>query len=267
MTDKIKDILWMVGNRAVLFILVLAAGLLVAKILSVFLKKLLVKTKGERTAKTFIYSCLRVLLYAAAVLVALATVGVEITSIVTAAGIASVVVGLALQNTMANFVSGFILLASKPFTAGDWIEFDGYEGTVDSVNMFFTTIHTFDNRIVKIPNSRLTANDVVNCSAGGNRRVKLTFSVSYDDNLTKVKSVIYDVIAKNDRILTEPEPAVHIGEHLDSGVQVVVFVWGRAEDYYPIYFYMQENVKRAFDENGVTIPYPHVELVSEKEEF
>lgn len=263
MTQELQNTLWKIGTKGLTFVIALAVGLIAAKIISMILKKILVKTKGEKTAKTFVYSCLRVALYTVAVLAALIAIKVDVTSIITAAGLASVVVGLALQNTLANLVSGFILLASKPFTAGDWIEFDGYEGNVDSVNVFYTTIHTFDNKIVKIPNSRLTSNDVVNCSAGENRRVKLTFSVSYEDNLTKVKSVVFDVIAKNDRILTDPEPSVLVGEHLDSGVQIVALVWGKAPDYYAIYYYMLENVKRAFDDNGITIPYPHMEVVAQ----
>ncbi len=259
--DDLKNTLITIGSNALLFLLVLAAGIGAAKILTFALKKIFIRAKGEKTAKTFLLSCASVLLYTAAVLLALSVVGVDVTSIVTAAGVASVVAGLALQNTLSNLVSGFILLASKPFSAGDLIEFDGYEGYVESVNVFFTTLRQFDNKIVKIPNSRLTSNDVVNCSAGETRRVKATFTVSYDDNLTKVKSVIYGVIAKDRRILTSPEPSVLIGEHLDSGVRVIVLAWGKTEDYYGIYHGLQEAVKLAFDENGITIPYPHVEIV------
>ena len=246
--DDLKNTLITIGSNALLFLLVLAAGIGAAKILTFALKKIFIRAKGEKTAKTFLLSCASVLLYTAAVLLALSVVGVDVTSIVTAAGVASVVAGLALQNTLS-------------FSAGDLIEFDGYEGYVESVNVFFTTLRQFDNKIVKIPNSRLTSNDVVNCSAGETRRVKATFTVSYDDNLTKVKSVIYGVIAKDRRILTSPEPSVLIGEHLDSGVRVIVLAWGRTEDYYGIYHGLQEAVKLAFDENGITIPYPHVEIV------
>ena len=98
----------------------------------------------------------------------------------------------------------------------------------------------------------------MNCSAGEVRRVKNVFSVSYDDNITKVRSVILDVVSQNDLILTDPEPKVYVSDHLDSGVEITVFTWGRQEDYYAILFYMEEQVKNAFDENGITIPYPHI---------
>ena len=105
---------------------------------------------------------------------------------------------------------------------------------------------------------------MTNCSSGEYRRVSLKYTVSYEDQITKVKSVIYSVISKNNKILAQPESKVYVSKHLDSGVEISVFVWGHPDDYFPIYFYMQEQVKLAFDENGITIPYPHVELHDKK---
>ncbi len=112
--------------------------------------------------------------------------------------------------------------------------------------------------MVKIPNSKLTADSVVNCSIGELRRVKNVFSVSDDDNITKVMSVILDVVSKNDLILTDPEPKVYVSNHLDSGIEITVFTWGKQENYFSILFYMEEQVKNAFDKNNINIPYPHV---------
>ena len=133
-----------------------------------------------------------------------------------------------------------------------------YEGYVESVRIFFTTLRTFDNKMVKIPNSKLTSDSVVNCSVGELRRVKNVFSVSYDDNINKVRSVILDVISKNDMIVSDPEPKVYVTKHLDSGVEITVFTWGNHDNYFAILFYMEEQVKNAFDKNGITIPYPHI---------
>ena len=229
-----------------------------------FSKKAILKTKLDHTVKTFLYSMLRVLLYAIVVVTALSTIGVNVNSIVTALGAAAVTAGLALQDTIKNFVSGIIIIFSKPFTAGDLIEFEGIEGYVESIRVFYTTITTYENKSVKIPNSKLTSNNVTNCSSGEYRRVSLKYTVSYEDQITKVKSVIYSVISKNNKILAQPESKVYVSKHLDSGVEISVFVWGHPDDYFPIYFYMQEQVKLAFDENGITIPYPHVELHDKK---
>ena len=211
--------------------------------------------------KTFLFSMTRFSLYTAVVITALSTAGVQLNSVITALGALGLTAGLAFQDTLKNFVSGIIVLFNKPITAGDLIQLDGFEGYVDSIRLFYTKIHTFDNRVVQIPNSKMTSTNVTNCSSAGTRRVDLKFSVSYEDNLTQVKSVIYGVIAKNALILAEPEPKVYVSKHLDSGVEITVFVWTMQENYFAVQFRMEEDVKNAFDENGVTIPYPHVEIV------
>lgn len=257
--QEFEALLYNIGAKFLTFALVFVLGIIAAKIIISLLKKVLFKSnKIDHTVKTFILSFLRILIYAVVVLTSFATVGVNVNSIVTALGAATLTAGLALQNTLSNLVSGVILLVTKPFAAGDLIEFDGHEGYVDSIKIFFTSIHTFDNKIVKIPNSKLTSDSVVNCSAGEFRRVALAYSVGYSENITKVKSIVYDVISKNDLIVADPEPKVCVNDYLESGVEIKAFVWTHQENYYDVYFYMQENVKRAFDDNGITIPYPHV---------
>lgn len=245
-------------SKLLIFLIIVAVGVIAIKLILIPIRKIILKTKIDHTVKTFTFSFVKIALYTVLVLVALTHVGVEINSIITAIGAATVAVSLALQNTLSNFVSGVILLATKPFTAGDLIEFGSYEGYVESVRIFFTTIRTYDNKMVKIPNSKLTSDSVVNCSVGELRRIKNVFSVSYDDNITKVRSVILDVVSKNDLILTDPEPKVYVSKHLDSGVEITVFTWGTHDNYFQILFYMEEQVKLAFDKNGITIPYPHV---------
>lgn len=257
--EQFKEIIETLNSsKFFLFLLILIVGIVAVRIIQIFLKKLILKTKLDHTVKSFLYSLIRVVMYFIVVIVALSTVGVDVTSMVTAMGAALLAACLSLQNTLSNFVSGIILLVSKPFTAGDLIEFEGYEGYVDNIRIFYTSIHTFDNKIVRIPNFKLTSNNVANCSVGENRRVTVKTTVSYDDNITKVKSVIFDVIAKNELIIPEPESKVYVSNHLDSGVEITIFVWTKQENYYPVLFYMEEHVKLAFDENGITIPYPHV---------
>ena len=258
--ERFYDGLWQYANEFLRFAIVLVIGVLVVKIVLVPIKKMLAKSKVDHTAKTFLFSLLRILLYGTVVITALGTAGVNISSFITALGAAALTAGLAFQDTLKNFVSGMILLFNKPITAGDLIQVDNFEGYVDSIRIFYTQIHTFDNRVVQIPNSRLTSNCIVNCSAAGTRRVDLTVTVSYEDNLTKVKSVIYDEISKNTLILSDPEPKVYVKNHLDSGVEIAVFMWVNHEDYYAVMFAMEERIKLAFDENGITIPYPHVQI-------
>lgn len=262
--EKFNEFMINLGQKILIFALVLVIGVIAAKLISSLVRKAILKTKLDHTVKTFLYSMFRLLLYAVVVMIALNTVGVKVDSIIAAIGAAAITAGLALQDTLKNFVSGMIIIFSKPFTAGDLIEFEGTEGYVQSIRIFYTTITTYENKSVQIPNSRLTSNNVTNCSSGDHRRVSLKYTVSYEDSLSKVKSVIFDVISKNEKILSDPEPKVYVSSHLDSGVEITVFVWGVPDDYFPIYFYMQEQVKLAFDENGITIPYPHVELHNKK---
>lgn len=256
--------LWKAANSFIKFALVLVIGALLVRLLLIPLKKALQKTKGEHTAKTFLYSILRVVLYGVVVISALGTAGVDISSLITALGAAALTAGLAFQDTLKNFVSGLIILFTKPIAAGDLIQADGFEGYVDSIRIFFTQIHTFDNRIIQIPNSKLTSASIVNCSSAGTRRVDMTFSVSYGDNINHVRSVIFGVIAKNELILDTPEPKMVVSNHLDSGIEIKVWVWVKQENYYAVLFKTVEDVKIAFDENGITIPYPHVQLAEPK---
>ena len=254
--DRMPTILMLVA--------VIVIGYVLIKIIIKIIKNILLKTNIDYIATTFILSFLRALLYLIVVITALSTIGVNVASLITAVGAAALTAGLALQDTLGNLASGMIILLSKPFVAGDILEFEGITGRVEDIKVFFTTIHTLDNKIVTIPNSRLTTNNVVNCTNVDKRRVDLKYSISYDDDISKVKALIYTLISENDKILNEPEPNVYVGKHLDSGIEIVVMLWTTPDDYYNVYYYMQENVKLTFDKNGITIPYPHIVVKNDK---
>ncbi len=264
MIEKINSLLEKFMPTVLMLVAVIVIGYIAVKLILRLLKKILSKTNIDHTAVTFILSFVRVILYLLVVITALATIGVNVTSLITAVGAAALTAGLALQDSLSNLASGLIILLNKPFVAGDILEFEGITGRVENIKIFFTTIHTLDNKIVTIPNSRLTTDNVVNCTMVDKRRVDLRYSISYDDDIAKVKALIYDIIAENPNVLSDPAPAVHVGKHLDSGIEIVVMVWAEPDDYYDVYYYMQENVKLKFDENGITIPYPHVVIKNEK---
>lgn len=246
------------GFQVFLAVIIAIVGYIFVKLIISFLKKILSKTKIEKTAITFIVSVSRVILYIFVIIAILSTLGVNVNSIIAAVSAAAITAGLALQDTLSNLASGIIILISKPFVAGDVIEFESLKGSVVSIKIFTTTINTYDNRTVTIPNSHLTKNNLINCTKEGVRRLDLKYTVSYDDDIQKVKDVIVGVINENNLILSDPKPTVYVGEHLDSGIQILVMVWIEPNNYYPVYYYMQENVKTAFDRNGITIPYPHM---------
>ena len=262
--EIINEILIKVMPTVLMFIAVLVIGLVTSRLIIKLLKNILVKTNIDHTAVTFILSFVKVLLYIIIAITALATIGVNIASLLTAVGAAALTAGLALQDSLSNLASGMIILLNKPFVAGDILEFEGIKGRVENIKIFFTTIHTLDNKTVTIPNSRLTSNNVVNCTMVDKRRVDLKYTISYDDDISKVKGLIYTLISENDKIMNSPEPEVHVGAHLDSGIEIIVMVWTTPDDYYDVYYFMQENVKLVFDKNGITIPYPHVVVKNQK---
>ena len=262
--DKFNKILTDSMPTILMLIAVIVIGYASVKIIIKLIKKVLIKTSIDHTAITFILSFLRVILYVIVVITALSTIGVNVASLITAVGAAALTAGLALQDTLGNLASGMIILLSKPFIAGDILEFEGITGKVENIKVFFTTIHTLDNKIVTIPNSRLTTNNVINCTKVDKRRVDLKYSISYDDDISKVKALIYTLISENDKVLNDPEPTVYVGKHLDSGIEIVVMLWTTPDDYYSVYYYMQENVKLTFDKNNITIPYPHVVVKNDK---
>ena len=164
----------------------------------------------------------------------------NVASLITALGAAALTAGLALQDLLKNVVSGLVILINKPFVSGNILDFEGVKGTVEEINIFSTTVHTLDNKLVTIPNSRLTSNNVVNCTMVEQRRVDCTFSISYDDDIDKVREIILNLMATNEMILKDPP-----------------------DDYYEVYFFLQENVKKEFDKNGITIPYPHLVIAKD----
>lgn len=252
--DNVQDF----GIQILIAIIVAVVGYVFVKITINFLKKILAKTKIEQTAITFIVSLSRAILYIFIIIIILSTLGVNVNSIIAAVSAAAITAGLALQDTLSNLASGVIILISKPFVAGDIIEFEGLKGSIVSIKIFTTTINTYDNRTVTIPNSHLTKENLINCTKEEVRRLDLKYTVSYEDDIQKVKEVIMGVINNNDMVLSDPQPNVYVGEHLDSGIQILVMLWIEPNNYYPVYYYMQENVKIAFDNNGITIPYPHM---------
>lgn len=245
---------------------ILVVGYWAVRLLMKLLYKILNKSSADYTVVTFIGSVVKVLLYFIVIIAALAQVGVNVASIITALGAALVTAGFALQSSLSNIASGMVIILNKPFKSGDVIEFENLKGTVQDIKLFYTTLLSAENKMITIPNSRLTDNNVVNCSASENRRLSLSYTISYEEDITKVKGLIYTYLSTLDKILQEPEPAVYVGEHKSSGIEILVHVWLSENDYWDVYYLMQENIKELFDKNHITIPYDQIVVhVTEQE--
>ncbi len=184
----------------------------------------------------------------------------NINSFLAAIGAAGITAGIGLQDCVAQFASGIQILMTHPFKAGDYIEVAGQSGNVAEIRFMNTVITTIDNKRIVVPNSHITKNQIVNYSAEENRRVDLTYSIGYSDDIQKAKSVILEVAESNQAILTDPMPVVYVNSHGSSSIELITKLWCKCADYWDVYYAMQEEVKLAFDRNGINIPYNQVDV-------
>ncbi|MBQ6420406.1 MAG: mechanosensitive ion channel family protein [Clostridia bacterium] len=197
---------------------------------------------------------------------ALAILGVPMSSIIAVIGSCGLAIGLALQGSLANIAGGFLILLLKPFRVGDFIVAQGVEGTVEYIGIFQTHVITIDNRRTVVPNATLSNATLTNVSALPERRVDLTFTAAYSDDIKKVEAVLLEVCEKNEKVLKTPAPFARLSNHLDSALEYTVRAWCLTPDYWDVYFDLYEQVKVAFDENGITIPFPQVDVHSENKD-
>ena len=241
-------------------IIVLVLGWVLSKALVKLLKKALERGKAEAGVITFVGSLVNISLKVLVGITAAAQLGFDVTSIITAIGALGVTVGLALKDSMSNVASGVQILFNHTFRVGDYLSVEGVEGTVDRIEIMYTALRTFDNKEIIMPNSELTASVITNYTAQTTRRLDLSYSVSYSTDLAQARSVLEGLINGNEKVLLDRAPLVAIGEHKDSCIMVVAKVWCKTDDYWPLYFEMQEEVKNAFDRAGIEIPFPQLDV-------
>jgi small conductance mechanosensitive channel len=216
--------------------------------------------KVEPTLLRFLSSLTSVGLKAMLLISVASMIGVETTSFIAVLGAAGLAVGLALQGSLANFAGGALILFFKPFKVGDLIEAQGYVGVVKEIQIFTSIITTADNRRVIIPNGALSNGSMININAEATRRVDMTFGIGYGDDINKAKAILARVLSENTGALKTPEPTIAVSALADSSVTLVCRVWVNTPDYWDVFFAMHENVKNAFDAEGITIPFPQRDI-------
>ncbi len=210
----------------------------------------------DKTLFKFVHSLAGIGLKTLLLISVASMVGIETTSFIAVLGAAGLAVGLALQGSLSNFAGGVLILVFKPFKVGDTIEAVGYIGTVKEIQIFVTVLTTADNRRVIIPNGVLSNNSLINISAEPIRRVDMLFGIGYGDDIKKAKTTLEAISAADGRILTDKDKIIAVHSLGDSSVNLACRVWVKKEDYWAVYFDMHEKVKNAFDEAGITIPFP-----------
>ena len=254
-----KDLLLEYGLPIIYALLTLIIGWWVIKRVSNFIEKKILSEKVDESLRQFLSTLISVSLKAMLLISVTDMVGIQTTSFVAIIGSMGLAIGLALSGTLQNFASGVLILFQKPFIVGDLIEANGYIGSVKTIEIFRTVLTTFDLKTVVIPNSELANSSMINYSTEPHRKVEWIFGIGYNDDMKKAKSIINDVIYSDKRVLDE-EPFIKIAELADSSVNIKVRAEVIAEDYWDVFFDKMEEIKLAFDENKISIPYPQMDV-------
>ena len=263
---ELINLLWEIFPNLVSALILGFVGWWVIKLINIGVAKFFERKDYDRTLETFledfINNGLKVLLF----VMVITQVGVETSSLIAMLGAAGLALGLALQGSLSNFAGGILILIFKPFKVGDFISAQGSEGTVKQITVFNTKLVTFGNQEVIIPNGNLSNDKITNYSSEGFRRENLVIGISYSSSIQKAKDLILELCAADENIMTEEgkEAMVVVTELADSSVNLSVRYWTTTETFWPTKFKMIENIKAAFDREGIEIPFPHRVMVTQK---
>jgi small conductance mechanosensitive channel len=252
------------GLKVVAALLIFIIGKWVVNRVTKLAKTLMLKANIDQTLVEFAESLVYFLLFLLVVLASLNALGINTTSFIAIFGAAGLAVGLALQGSLANVGAAVLIIIFRPFKVGDFVEAGGATGTVEDVNLFSTIIAPLDNRTIIVPNSKIVGGNIVNFSQKENRRVDHVFGIGYDDDLKLAKETLMEMLVNDERVLSEPAPFVAVSELGDSSVNFTTRAWVKSADYWDVYFEQVEKVKLTFDEKGISIPYPQMDVHHDK---
>jgi small conductance mechanosensitive channel len=265
---------WLRSNGATLFfqvlivLLILLAFWILARIGRGLVRRALNRSKlnVSSLARDFFIKMTGRLILLLGFIIAIAQLGIEVTPLLAGLGIAGFVIGFALQDTLSNFASGMMILIYRPFDVGDVIEAGGVMGTVDQMNLVATMVLTFDNQLLVVPNKQIWGGVIRNVTHQATRRVDLTFGIGYSDDISKAEKVLADIVSSHEKVLKHPEPVIRLHELGDSSVNFVVRPWSKTGDYWDVYWDITREVKRRFDQEGISIPFPQRDVHIHRED-
>jgi len=258
--DKIVNLGFEYGPQLIGGILVLIFGLWITKFITQGVGKALTKGNVDPSLIPFLKRLTSIILKILVIITVMSMIGIQMTSFIALLGAAGLAIGMALSGTLQNFAGGVIILVFKPFKVGDFIEAQGYMGTVKEISIFTTRLNTVDKKLIIIPNGPLSTGALTNFSAEPQRRVDWTFGMAYGDDVENFKQAINDFIREDSRILTDPAPFMALTELADSSVNFAVRVWVNSPDYWDVYFLMNEKVYQRFGDYNLNIPFPQMDI-------
>jgi len=247
-------------------VLVFFIGRIVAGVIVKIARHAMERSGIDSVLVNFVSSILRWILILFVIIAALEQLGVDTTSLVALLGAAGIAIGLALKDSLQNFASGVMLIVFRPFKNGDFIEAGGVMGVVEHIGIFTTIMKTPDNKEVIVPNGQVYGGTITNFSARDTRRVDMVFGIAYDADIRQAKNILTEIVTNDERVLKDPAPVVAVSELADSSVNFVVRPWVKSADYWAVLWDTTEKVKYAFDEAGIGIPFPQMELHVNKNE-
>ncbi|MBE7028788.1 MAG: mechanosensitive ion channel [Clostridia bacterium] len=263
-TQKILDFLFelfaSLGLKIIAAVIILFVGSKLIKFIKKWIKTSSKLEKIDMGVRTFLGSFLGITLYAILFITIAMVLGIPTTSFVTALASCGVAIGLALQGALGNLAGGLMILIFKPFKVGDYIDTSSTSGTVTNITIMYTVLTTPDNKVITVPNGILTNSVIENYSASDERRVDLTFATGYECDIEKVKEILLSVANKNEKVIKEPVPFARLVRHGDNSLEYTLRVWCKASDYWDVNFDLIETVKKEFDLNNISIPYPQMDI-------
>ena len=261
---KLPEIVTTYGVKVLLAIAVFIIGKWIAKSLAGLLEKGMAAKGVDSTVGSFTKNIIYYCLFTLVVIAALGQLGIQTASFVAIIGAAGLAVGFALQGSLANFASGVLLILFRPFKIGDFVEAGGAAGVVQEISIFSTVMKTPDNKTIITSNSAVMGGNIVNYSTESERRVDFTVGVSYSADLDKVRDELNAIVADESRIIVDRGITIAVGELADSSVNFVFRVWTKTEDYWGVFFDINEQVKKRFDKAGIEIPFPQMDVHLDK---
>jgi len=253
---KVYELLTVYGIRVVAAIVIFILGRWAALGVAKILKRAMLKSNVDVTLVSFVRNLSYIALLAFVIIAALNQLGIQTASFIAVLGAAGLAIGLALQGSLGNFAAGVLMIIFKPFKIGDYIEGAGTAGTVEKIEIFTTQLKSPDNRTIIVPNGKMTSDNIVNYSAKGTRRVELVFGIGYGDDIDQARRIIKEIVDQDGRVLKDPAPQIVVAELADSSVNFKVRAWTSSDDYWSFFFDTTEKVKKQFDAQGISIPFP-----------
>jgi small conductance mechanosensitive channel len=248
------------GLKALIAIVIFYVGRIIARLVTRGLRNVMQSQEVDKILETFVCNLAYWALMFFVIIAAINQIGVQTTSMIAVMGAAGLAVGLALQGSLANFAAGVLIVMFRPYRVGDFVEAAGISGVVLQVQILTTVLKTGDNKQIIVPNGQIMGSIITNYSANDTRRVDMTVGVSYDDDLDKVRSTIQELVDADDRILKDPECLIAVSELADSSVNFTVRPWVKTADYWGVMFDMTEAIKKRFDKEGISFPFPQQDV-------